>query len=407
MTATTTPLAESIHIVLCGLRNSGKSMLINNLFEKEVAIVSATPGTTTDPVTRKMELGALGPVAITDTAGLDDTGDLGDLRIKKTVKQLETAQIAIFITRGNEPPKLTEKKIIEQIAEKKTQLVLALTFGDFSMNEEKLAWAKNYPFVLIDNVNRQGFDQLRKLLVSLADQIEYEITPFEGLVKENDLVVLVTPIDLAAPKGRLILPQVEAIRDLLDKDCATLIVKERELYHFYHSLTVRPALVVTDSQAFSKVAADIPEDQMLTSFSILFARKKGDLAYFIRGIKALKDVLPNPKVLVLESCSHHRQADDIGTVKIPRLFKQLVQADAEFSFERTLPVDEILKNYQIVINCASCMASRNKVMHRLNTLKDLKIPAVNYGLFLAWINGLLPRALEPFPYEHSLYVQSR
>ena len=241
------------------------------------------------------------------------------------------------------------------------------------------------------------------MIVGLKEFVNFEISPLEGLVHENDLVVLVTPVDLAAPKGRLILPQVETIRDVLDRDCASLVVKERELKYFYDKLRIKPKLVVTDSQAFSKVAADIPENQLLTSFSILFARKKGDLALFVRGIRELKNTPDNARILVLESCSHHRQADDVGTVKIPRLFRQLVKHDAEFDFTRELPDNGKLKEYFMVINCAGCTVTANKMKLRLEVLKKNGVHATNYGLFLAWVNGLLPRALEMFPFEYELY----
>ena len=189
----------------------------------------------------------------------------------------------------------------------------------------------------------------------------------------------------------------------MDKDCGVLILKERELKYFYDSLKIKPKLVITDSQAFSKVAADIPEDQMLTSFSILFARKKGDLGYFIEGIKKLKEIPNNAKILILEACNHHRQADDIGTVKIPRLFKQLVQSTVTIEFAREMPGHDKLKEYYLVINCGGCMVTRTKMINRINVFKEYNIHAINYGLFLAWANGLLPRALEPFPYEYELY----
>ena len=199
------------------------------------------------------------------------------------------------------------------------------------------------------------------------------------------------------------MPQVETIRDALDKDCCTMIVKERELGYFYSNLPTKPKLVITDSQAFSKVSADIPSQQLLTSFSILFARKKGDLPYFTRSIHALSQTPADAKILVLESCSHHRQADDIGTVKIPRLFRQLVQPTVHFDFSREIPEEEKLKEYYMVINCAGCMVTRRQMMYRINLLKSLGIYAINYGLFLAWVNGLLPRVLEPFLESYQIF----
>ncbi|MGC8765847.1 MAG: [FeFe] hydrogenase H-cluster maturation GTPase HydF [Brevinematia bacterium] len=403
MSLITTPLSEQIRIVLFGIRNAGKSSLMNNLFENKISIVSEFAGTTTDPVTKSMELGKLGPVAFTDTAGLDDVGEVGKLRIEKTLEFLKIADIAILVTRADTPPSEVEEKFVSETIHSKKSLLIALTFSDREINQKKEEWLKSFNYVRIDNISKRGVEDLKKELIKLADQIEFEISPLEGIVKENDFVLLVTPIDLAAPKGRLILPQVETIRDALDKDCGVLIVKERELKIFYDSLKIKPKIVITDSQAFSKVAADISPDQLLTSFSILFARKKGDLALFVKGVKALTGIKPGAKIMILEACSHHRQADDIGTVKIPRLFRQLVQSNVSFDFARELPEEEKLKEYSLVIHCGGCMVTRKKVLSRLEILFRHGVPSINYGLFLAWANGLLPRAIEPFPYEYALY----
>ncbi len=403
MSLITTPLSEQIRIVLFGLRNAGKSSLMNNIFENNISIVSEVPGTTTDPVTKSIELGKLGPVAFTDTGGLDDVGKLGELRVKKTLEFLKIADIVILVTRADTPVTEIEEKFVNNALLSSKPFLTALTFSDKKMNEKKKEWLKKFNHVKIDNLEKSGILELKNEIIKLSEKLEFEIPPLEGIVNENDLVVLVTPIDLAAPKGRLILPQVETIRDALDKGCGVLIVKERELKLFYDSLKIKPKIVITDSQAFSKVAADIPPEQPLTSFSILFARKKGDLSLFIEGIKKLKSIRSNSKIMILEACSHHRQADDIGTVKIPRLFRQLVQSNVEFDFLRELPPEEKLKGYSLVIHCGGCMVTRKKVLSRLEVLNNLEIPSINYGLFLAWANGLLPRAIEPFPYEYALY----
>jgi [FeFe] hydrogenase H-cluster maturation GTPase HydF len=398
-----TPLAEQIRIVLFGMRNSGKSSLMNNLFERDISIISDMPGTTTDPVTRTIELDKLGPVAVCDTAGFDDTGEVGHQRVKKTYSRYENADIIIMTTRSDKDLTEEEKYFLNELKDKRKNLLVVLTFGDNPANENKQKFLEEFKLITVDNISKKGIKDFKTRLISFHDKIEHEITPLEGLVHENDFVILVTPIDLAAPKGRLILPQVETIRDILDNDCAALILKERELKYFYDKLTVKPKLVITDSQAFNKVAADIPADQALTSFSILFARKKGDLKFFVEGIKALNHVPKNAKILILESCSHHRLPDDIGTVKIPRLFKQLAQSKVEFDFARSLPESSKLQEYFMVINCAGCMVTRKLMINRLNVLKEKNIYGINYGLFLAWANGLLPRALEPFPAEYELY----
>lgn len=415
---TNTPLSEQPHIAIVGIRNSGKSSLINNIFNREVSIVSDIAGTTTDPVTKSFELIPVGPVVFIDTAGFDDDQKIvGEKRVEKTFNRLKNSNIIIFVTKSNTELSEYEKKILEKIKNLKKHIIFALTFSDKGTFENKINKIKtilsNYEkfnaenIIYINNINKEGVEDLKNRLISILNKTKIEITPVEGLVNENDLVLLVTPIDLAAPKGRLILPQVETIRDLLDKDCAALIVKEKELKYFYDSLKIKPKLVITDSQVFSKVAADIPDNQMLTSFSILFARKKGDLKFFIEGIKKIEQTPANAKILVLEACSHHRQADDIGTVKIPRLFKQIVRSDVTFEFSKTLPSKEKLKEYSLVINCAGCMVTREKMLNRIEILKKNNIYAINYGLFLAWANGLLPRALEPFEMEYQIYVEMR
>jgi [FeFe] hydrogenase H-cluster maturation GTPase HydF len=399
----TTPLSEQTKIVLFGLRNAGKSSLMNALMNLDASIVSSTPGTTTDPVTRTFELGALGPVAVTDTAGLDDEGPLGELRVEKSLERLRLSDIPVFVTRADTPLTNGERQIVEPLKSAKPTLAVVLTHSDRGYDTEKYDWARAIGVVAVESPERRGIEELRRLLERKGVKAERELSPLEGLVSEGDFLILVTPIDLAAPQGRLILPQVETIRDTLDKDCACLVVKERELFSFFQVLNKKPKLVVCDSQAFAKVAADIPADQPLTSFSILFGRKKGDLAIYLKGVKALERMPADAKVLVLESCAHHQQADDIGTVKIPRLFRQLVQPRAEFHHARQLPPEAELATYHLVINCAGCMVSRRQIMDRLAVLERLNLPVLNYGLFLAWVNGLLPRALEPFPEEAALF----
>ncbi len=399
MIANSTPSAERVSIVLAGLRNSGKSSLMNRLFQREVSIVSATPGTTTDPVARPMELGRLGPAMLRDTAGIDDEGELGLQRVERTRAALASADIRVLVTRSDLAPTKAEDFLVDTLAADGRPILAAVTFDDRPRDSAKDAWLarRGIASVRVDNLAGRGAAELRERLIALADRVEGESGMFEGLVRENELVLLVTPIDLGAPKGRLILPQVEAIRELLDRDCAALVVKERELSQFYSMLRQRPSLVVTDSQAFSKVSADIPEDQSLTSFSILLARKKGDLATYLAGIEAIRDLPEGAKVLVLEACSHHRQADDLGTVKIPRLFRQLAPRAASFEFSRELPGAEALREYGLVITCGGCMRTRREIMGQLALICEAGAAVTNYGLFLAWANGLLPRAVELFP----------
>jgi [FeFe] hydrogenase H-cluster maturation GTPase HydF len=392
---TGTPRSERVAIALVGLRNVGKSSLVNRLFDRQVSIVSEVPGTTTDPVSRSIELGRLGPAVVWDTAGIDDSGDLGDLRVARTRAVVESADAILFVTRSDRPPSAEEGQTLARLRGGDRPLVVAATFADAAADPGKAAFLAGLGAVPVDNLSGRGAKELRERLVGLADKLEPEAGPLEGLVEEGDLVLLVTPMDLGAPKGRLIMPQVESIRDLLDKDCAVVTVKERELGEWYGRLP-RPRLVVTDSQAFSKVAADIPEDQPLTSFSILFARKKGDIGVYLDGAAALGS-MRGGRVLMLEACSHHRQADDLGTVKIPRLFRQLVPGTFEFDYARELPPQGELSRYSLVVTCGSCMRTRREVLVRLDRIKEAGVAVVNYGIFLAWANGLLPRAVEMLP----------
>ncbi|MFH0780444.1 MAG: [FeFe] hydrogenase H-cluster maturation GTPase HydF [Pseudomonadota bacterium] len=403
--STTPPLAELTRIVIVGIRNAGKSSLMNNLFKKNVAIVSDTPGTTTDPVTRQIELGKLGMCAVTDTAGLDDTGTLGELRIEKSQERLTTADLILFVSPSHLPPHPKEVAFLGWLQAQQQPWIGVLTFSDLPPHPEKVGFFPGDKWIFQDNFQPESALNLVAGMEKQKEKIHREITPVEGLVQEQDLVLLVTPIDLSAPAGRLILPQVETIRDLLDRDCAALIVKERELSFFYHRLGVRPSLVITDSQAFHKVAADLPEDQPLTSFSLLFARKKGDPAWFIQSLAALKNFPEKGRVLVMEACSHHCQAEDLGRVKIPRLFRQMVGSRVEFCHSRQLPDDP--KGWDLVIHCGGCMITQKVMDARLEIFRKKGVPVLNYGLFLAWAHGLLPRALEPFPGLADLYERQQ
>jgi [FeFe] hydrogenase H-cluster maturation GTPase HydF len=399
---TTTPLAERTRIVLVGLRNAGKSSLMNRMLGREASIISETPGTTTDPVTRSMELGELGPVAITDTAGLDDEGELGAERIRRSAQRAAAADLLIFVTPGDRPAGGEERQLLERLRGTATPMLFVRSFADREASEEKRRWTAGSPAVDIDSMSGRGMEELFAQLQRMQGQLERERTPLEGLVSAGDLVLLVTPIDSAAPKGRLILPQAETVRDALDRGCASLVVREHELAAFYRSIGRRPALVVTDSQAFRQVAAELPAEQPLTSFSILFARKKWDLPELISGLRRLREVPAGGRVLVMESCSHHRQEDDIGTVKIPRLFRRHVREEVEFDFARSLPREEELQAYSLIIHCAGCMAGRGAMGGRLAAIRRAGVPVTNYGLFLGWVNGLIPRALEPLPEAEEL-----
>ncbi len=401
------PLSLSQHIVLVGIRNAGKSSLLNTLFEKEVAIVSSQPGTTTDPVLRKMELKPLGPVAFVDTAGVDDEGELGKARVHKTYQRLENASIVLFVTPIDQPPKQAEKKLVRFLKGSGKPYLGVLTFADRQPHVEKLDWLKTEGIlttVRVDNRNQKGGKEVREALARLASSIVPEPTPLDGLVKAGDTVLLVVPIDSAAPKGRLILPQVETIRDALDRNCSVVVSKESELDDTYRNLRERPKVVITDSQVFRKVASILPLDQPLTSFSILFARKKGELDPYLASLPILDRFPSGGRVLILEACSHHRQPDDIGTVKIPRLLRERVHPNTVVEHARS-PEGIDLSQYSLIIHCAACMLTRQAMLARLYRFQQLGVPVLNYGLFLAWANGLLPRALEPLPEYQISYAR--
>ncbi len=387
------PVAEQPKIVLAGLRNSGKSSLMNNIFNNEISIISPQAGTTTDPVSKSFELGDIGAVSFVDTAGVDDSGELGLLRVKKTEAILEKADIIIFVTKASARLTLEERELINKYRDKNIAAVVTFSDGKISTDKSEIDGAL-FTFH-VDNISKKGIEELKEKLITVFKNVKREITPVEGLVKKNDFVLLVTPIDTAAPKGRLILPQVETIRDLLDRDCGIMVVKESELEYFYNNLSIKPVLAITDSQAFGFVSKVLPSDQKLTSFSILFARKKGDLQFFIDGIKRINEVKDGDRVLILESCNHHKKEDDIGSVKIPKIFREQIAKGIELDFAKTIHSEDMLRHYKMVINCAGCMVTRNDIMKRIEILKRNDIPATNYGIFLAWANGILERAIEP------------
>lgn len=397
-----TPSSERLKIVIFGKRNAGKSSLINQIAQKQVAITSNVAGTTTDPVNYAMELADLGPATFIDTAGIDDEGKLGNLRIGKTIEKLKIADLCVFVTPANE--EITEKEIqFFNDAKSKKPIFVVFTFYANWIHPSKIFLTKEN-WIGVDNIKGIGHVELRKKIIEMKNLINFEPKLLDGVVKQNDLVLLVTPIDMAAPKGRLILPQVETIRELLDNNCAALVVKETQLKYFYDSLSKKPDLVITDSQAFDKVSKDLPKQQKLTSFSILMARKKGDLLPFIRSIKRFSKLKPYSKVLILETCNHHKQPDDIGTVKIPKLLNNFVDPTITFSWQKELYDISQLDGFDAVIMCGGCMVSRNQYIDTMQMIESKDLPLINYGLFFAWVNGLLPRAIEIFPDLYEEYL---
>lgn len=394
-----TPRGNRLHIAIFGRRNAGKSSLINSLTNQEIAIVSDVPGTTTDPVYKSMEILPVGPVVIIDTAGIDDVGELGGLRIKKTIAVLNKADLMILVIDPAQGAGEYEQDLIKKAVEQGVPVVGVLNKMDLNPDAEpeEIEEILGIKIVPVSSLTRSGIEGLKKEIIKSAPKEWTAPTILGDLINPGDTVVLVVPIDLAAPKGRIILPQVQTIRDLLDNDAITLVVKERELKKALAGLASKPKLVVTDSQAFLKVDADTPRDVMMTSFSILFARYKGNLEALVAGALAVDKLKPGDHVLVAEACTHHRVSDDIGTVKIPRWLRQKAGGELHFDWSSgsTLPAE--LEKYNLIVHCGACMINRKEMLHRIMQANSAGVPVVNYGVLIAHVHGILKRTLSPFP----------
>ncbi|NPV00815.1 MAG: [FeFe] hydrogenase H-cluster maturation GTPase HydF [Brevinematales bacterium] len=402
-----TPKSERMHIGIFGPRNAGKSSLINALTGQEIALVSDTPGTTTDPVYKSMEILPIGPVVIIDTAGLDDSGDLGAKRVKKSMDVLRKCDLAVVViparTILDESP-AAEDDLFKSLQDKEIPFIVAVNKIDIDSVDDTLIRKrlKNIPFIKISALTGAGIGLLRQAIITESDVRWREDTIVGDIISPGDLVVLVVPIDDAAPKGRLILPQVQTIRDILDHDAIALTVKERELAQTFRMLSVKPKLVITDSQAFQKVSADTPPDILLTSFSILFARYKGDLLTYLRGIKRINSLKDGDKVLIAEACTHHVQSDDIGTVKIPRWLSQFTGKNLVFEKSSGCGFPDNLSEYRLVVHCGSCMLNRRETIARARAAEQAGVAITNYGLTIAYSFGILERALRPFPIAEAI-----
>jgi len=401
------PRGVRVHLALFGKRNTGKSSVINALTGQETAIVSEVKGTTTDPVFKAMEILPIGPCVIIDTAGLDDAGTLGELRIKKTLEVLEITDVALLIVDINIGIKEDDRFILDKFKENKKPIIVVLNKIDMINSENKnndinriatsLQESLSTPVVAVSALKQQGIKKLKKAIISVIPEDEDTFKIVGDLINPGDFVILVTPIDKAAPKGRLILPQQQTIRDILESDAIAIVTKEFELRETLNNLVKKPKLVITDSQVFLKVAADTPKDILMTSFSILFARQKGDLTEFIKGAKAIEKLKDGDKVLIAEGCTHHRQSDDIGSVKIPRWLRQRTGKQLEFEFSAGASFTEDINKYALIVHCGACMMNRTGMLSRVERAKHHQVPIVNYGILIAYVQGLLPRALEPFP----------
>lgn len=393
MSMNLTPSSERIHIGFFGLRNSGKSSLINAVTNQNLAIVSEIKGTTTDPVYKSMELLPIGPVMLIDTAGIDDEGELGNLRIEKTKQVLHKTDIAILITDVSKELSQYELELIDIFKKLNIKYIIAYNKSD-KLNSFKTLKPNEIYVSAKEGTNIQ---ELKQLIINVYDDNSNKQKLVSDLVKSNDIVIMVTPIDSAAPKGRIILPQQQVLRDLLDNNNITVVVKESELTQTIQSLNKKPKLVITDSQVFKYVMEKTPEDILLTSFSILFARYKGVLNTAINGIKMLKNLNDNDTILIAEGCTHHRQCDDIGTVKLPKWIQNYTNKKLNFEFSSGGSFPENLNKYKMVVHCGSCMLKDREVIYRYESCLNQNIPITNYGILIAYINGILKRSLKIFP----------
>ena len=394
------PKSLRLHIGLFGRRNVGKSSLLNAVTRQQVSIVSAYAGTTTDPVEKPMELLPLGPVLFVDTAGVDDEGALGEMRMARTRAVLDRVDLGMIVCDRGQWGSF-EQGLLAELQARKVPVLLVHNKLDLGLQASAPA---DLPQVAVSALAGAGMLDLREALLKLAPGDFFDNRRLlADLVPPGELAVLVVPIDKEAPKGRLILPQVMAIRDLLDGEAMAMVVQERELAGALKRLNRPPALVVTDSQAFLKVAADVPRDLPMTSFSILMARFQGDLAEQVRGTLGIERLKGGDRVLVVETCSHHPVGEDIGRVKIPRWLTQYVGAKLEFEHTqgRDFPAD--LSPYRLVVHCGNCTGNRREMLSRIHRSREAGVPITNYGLTIAYSLGIFARALEPFPVAREAY----
>ena len=403
------PKSFRLHIGIFGRRNAGKSSILNMLTHQDVSIVSEVAGTTTDPVEKPMELLPLGPVLFIDTAGIDDEGALGEKRVAKTLGVFDRTDLGVIVTNFNDWGDY-EQKLMDEF--KNRDIPFTIVFNKSDLYPENIAIteklkATNIKYAFTSALQKSGLTELRQMLLNAAPA-DYINRPsiMADLVGPGEAAVLVVPIDKEAPKGRLILPQVQSIRDLLDNDSFSVVVKERELREALSRFNKPPKLVVTDSQAFLKVAADTPADIPLTSFSILFARFQGDLTEMVRGAMAIDQLKTGDKVLIAEACSHHPIGEDIGTVKIPRWLTQYVGGKLQIDNVRGHDFPENIKEYKIIIHCGACMWNRREMLSRIMKARQADVPITNYGLTIAFSLGIFERALQPFPAALSIFKSS-
>ena len=399
-----TPSADRVHIGFFGKRNAGKSSIVNKVTGQELAVVSDVKGTTTDPVSKAMELLPLGPVVIIDTPGIDDEGHLGELRVRKAKQVLNRVDVAVLVVDATVGKTSVDEELIRIFKEKEIPYLVVYNKADLlktkdgnRLSSENKLNQNAEQSIYASAVTGQNIYELKERIASLAVTDELKLRLVGDLLEPSDFVILVVPIDKAAPKGRLILPQQQTIRDVLETGAAAIVIKEDELYNTLETLGKKPKLVITDSQVFAKVSKETPEDIWLTSFSILFARFKGNLKAAAAGAAAIDRLKDGDKILISEGCTHHRQCDDIGTVKLPRWIRNYTGKDLEFEYSSGRDFPEDVTKYSLIVHCGGCMLNEREMRYRQKCALDQEIPITNYGIAIAYMQGILKRCVEMFP----------
>lgn len=396
MSLNNTPSGERIHIGIFGKRNAGKSSLINAITSQNLAIVSDYKGTTTDPVFKAMELLPLGPVMIIDTPGIDDEGELGKLRVQKAYQILNKTDISILVVDATIGLSSEDEKLLENIQKKNIPVIVAFNKCELLTEEARSKLQASVPYMLVSTTTKENIKQFKEALTTLKPKDEQREL-LGDVLTPNDVVILVTPIDSAAPKGRLILPQQQVLRNIIDNKAIAVVVQVSELEGALAKLITPPRLIVTDSQVFPLVAKLVPKDVPLTSFSILMARYKGSLVNSVRSVKALDSIQNGDKILISEGCTHHRQCDDIGTVKLPNWIRSYTRSEPEFIFTSGTEFPMDLSQYKMIIHCGGCMLNEREIVYRNKCAEKQGIPMTNYGIAIAYINGILQRTVAPLP----------
>lgn len=394
-----TPSADRVHIGFFGKRNAGKSSIVNKVTGQELAVVSDVKGTTTDPVSKAMELLPMGPVVIIDTPGIDDEGHLGELRVRKAKQVLNRVDVAVLVVDATVGKTSVDEELIRIFKEKEIPYLVVYNKADLLKNQTEHIHGEENSEVSIyaSAATGQNIYELKEKIATLAVTDDLKLRLAGDLLKPSDFVILVVPIDKAAPKGRLILPQQQTIRDVLEAGAAAIVIKENELKNTLNTLGKKPKLVITDSQAFARVSEETPEDIWLTSFSILFARLKGNLKTAAAGAAALDKLKDGDKILISEGCTHHRQCDDIGTVKLPRWIRNYTGKELEFEYSSGREFPEDVTKYSLIVHCGGCMLNEREMRYRQKCAADQEIPITNYGIAIAYMQGILKRCVEMFP----------